>query len=131
VPTTLKTANPTCCAPSCSPARSWPRSACSASASARSLRHTAAAITTFAGITFVVPVMLIFAGAGPNTHGFGKYLLIFIAGNSVGAVKPVTCPTSGGPCPHFLSPWAGIAVTALYAATALTSGLWLLTRRDA
>jgi len=75
--------------------------------------------------------MLMLVGAGPNTHGFGKYPPIFIAANSVSAVKAQTCPGSVLPCPHFLSAWAGFGMTLLYAAVVLAAGGWLLARRDA
>ena len=75
--------------------------------------------------------MLMLAGAGPNTHGFGKYLPIFIAGSSVSVVKAQTCPGGGLPCPHFLSAWAEFGMTCLYAKAVPAAGGWLLARRDA
>jgi len=81
------------------------------------IRHSAAAITTLAGAVFVLPLL------GPAQTPAGKFLPMLIAANSLGAVKP---QTSAGVLP----PWAGLAIISLYAATLLTTGGILLTRRD-
>lgn len=89
------------------------------------VRHSAAAIAVVVGGLYVAP-----AAAGGVSHGVAAYLPIFIIGNSLSTTKPEACGP-GGPCPHFLSAWAGLGVLALYAAAALGIGGWLFARRDA
>ena len=89
------------------------------------VRHSAAAIAVVVGGVYVVPAVV--GGVG---RGAAAYLPIFIVGNSLSTTKPEVCG-SGGPCPHFLSAWAGLGVLALYAAAALGIGWWLFARRDA
>ena len=66
---------------------------------------------------------------GAVAHALLGYMPISIIGNSLTTTKP-SCG-GAGPCPHFLSPWAGLAVLCLYAAVALAIGGWLLVSRDA
>jgi ABC-2 type transport system permease protein len=81
------------------------------------IRRSAAAITAYAGLVFVLPVLL-----HPLPGNVSRFGPVIILGNSVGAVK----------VPHdMLSPWAGFVVMALYAAVAVTVGGLLLVRRDA
>jgi ABC-2 type transport system permease protein len=89
------------------------------------VRHSAAAIAVVVGGLYVAP-----AAVGGVSHGAAAYLPIFIIGNSLGTTRPEACGP-GGPCPHFLSAWAGLGVLALYAAAALGIGWWLFARRDA
>jgi ABC-2 type transport system permease protein len=89
------------------------------------IRHTAAAIAVLAGGVYLVAQII-----GAASHALMAYMPILIIGNSLTTTKPESC---GGvaQCPHFLSPWAGLAVLCLYAAVALAIGGWLLVRRDA
>ena len=77
------------------------------------------------GGVYVVPPLI-----GAVAHQVAAYTPIFIIGNSLSTTKPEACGP-GGPCPHFLSAWAGLGVLALYAAAALGIGWWLFARRDA
>jgi len=89
------------------------------------IRHTAAAIAVLvAGVYLIGPII------GAAAHALAAYLPIFIIGNSLTTTTPERC-TGTGPCPHFLSAWAGLGVLSLYAAVALAIGGWLLVRRDA
>jgi ABC-2 type transport system permease protein len=82
------------------------------------VRHGAAAVATLVGGLFVLPPIL-----GAASHKTGQFMPEMIAGNSLGAVKPVA--------DFPLSPWAEAGVVALYAAVLLGAGCWLLVRRDA
>ena len=84
------------------------------------LRHTAAAITTVLALMFLP---LIFAGLLPES-----------AQDTVQRIAPMTAgiciqTTAGHGAP--LSPGAGIAVLAAWAAAAMLGGTWLIGRRDA
>lgn len=81
------------------------------------VRRGAPAITALVGLVFVAPL------AGLAATPAGKFLPELIYANSLGATKPVQGFT--------LSPWAGLAIIAAYAAALLAVGGWLLTRRDA
>lgn len=83
-------------------------------------RRTAGAVSAFVGILVIVPLVAGFFPASWN-ETIGKYLPAR-AGMAVFNVMPD--PTS-------LSPWAGFAVLAAYAALALIIGGALLVRRDA
>jgi ABC-2 type transport system permease protein len=89
------------------------------------VRHSAAAIAVVVGGLYVAP-----AAVGGVSHGVAAYLPVFIIGSSLSTTKPQVCGP-GGPCPHFLSAWAGLGVLGLYAAAALGIGWWLFVRRDA
>jgi hypothetical protein len=67
---------------------------------------------------------------GAASHALAAYLPILIIGYSLTTTRPEQC-AGAGPCPHFLSAWAGLGVLGLYAAAALAAGGWLLARRDA
>jgi ABC-2 type transport system permease protein len=90
------------------------------------IRHTAAAIAVLVGGVYVVAQFI-----GAAAHPAAAYMPILIIGNSLSTTKPVSCGGSAAQCPHFLSPWVGLAVLGLYAAAALGIGCWLLARRDA
>jgi ABC-type transport system involved in multi-copper enzyme maturation permease subunit len=81
------------------------------------IRRSAWAIAAYAGIVLVLPMILI--ALPGHAWRFGPLLIL---GNSEAAVKIL---------PGILSPWAGFAVMALYAAVALVAGAMLLVRRDA
>jgi ABC-2 type transport system permease protein len=89
------------------------------------IRHTAAAVAVLVGGVYVLAQFI-----GLIAHAAFPYMPILIVGNSLSITKPESC---GGAamCPHFLSPWAGLAVLCLYAAAALMAGGWLLVHRDA
>lgn len=85
------------------------------------VRHTTGAIATLVAGVMAVPMMMHFFPASVQ-NGFGKYLPMLIAENSLGAVVP---------SPDSLSAWAGLGVLCGYAAGLLLLGGWLLARRDA
>ncbi|GGV29657.1 ABC transporter permease subunit [Streptomyces spectabilis] len=82
------------------------------------IRHTASAIASLVGVTFVLPA-LIGGISGPTV---AKYFPTMIAGNSLAVTKPVS---------DMLAPWTGFAVLCLYTAVVLGVGARLLARRDA
>ena len=90
------------------------------------VRHTAAAVTALVGGVYVAAQ---FAGVIARA-AFG-YMPILIVANSLSTTKAESCGSGAAGCPHFLSPWAGLAVLCLYAAAALGAGGWLFARRDA
>src|SRR5215469_4685268 len=79
------------------------------------VRHGAAAITALVALVFVAPL------AGLAATPAGQFLPELIYANSLGATQPVQGFT--------LSPWAGLAIIAAYAAALLAVGGWLLARR--
>lgn len=83
------------------------------------IRNTAAAVSAVAGVLYVLPLIVI---PLPHHQTIDSYLPMFIAENSLAAVKPVT---------DSLPAWQGLAMLCLYAAVALAAGCWALTRRDA
>jgi ABC-2 type transport system permease protein len=85
------------------------------------IRHTAGSITALAGALIVLPEMLHLLPGGAGRPA-SNYLPMLIAENSLSAVRPVA---------GALSPWAGMALLAGYAAAVLLAGGWLLARRDA
>lgn len=90
------------------------------------IRHTAAAISALVGGVYIAAQVI-----GAATHTLAAYMPILIIGNSLSTTKPEPCGGDAAQCPHFLSPWAGLAVLCVYAAVALGIGCWLLVRRDA
>jgi len=90
------------------------------------IRHTAAAIAVLVGAVYILA-----QGIGFVTTAAAAYMPILIVGNSLSTTKPRHCPAGAGPCPAFLSAWAGLGMLCLYAAVALAIGGWLLARRDA
>ena len=91
------------------------------------IRHTAAAVAVLVGGVYVAAQFI-----GFIAHGAAGYMPILIVGNSLSTTKPVSCGSGGAAaCPHFLPPWAGLAMLCLYAAVALAAGGWLFARRDA
>ncbi len=91
---------------------------------ATAVRHTAGAVATFVCGLFVLPMVVTMIGQEAVINSFGRYVPIFIAANSLSAVKPM----AGA---DFLGPWIGFGVVCLYAAAALAVGGVLLARRDA
>jgi ABC-2 type transport system permease protein len=89
------------------------------------IRHTAAAVAALVGGIYVAAQIV-----GAVAHAAAAYMPILIIGNSLSTTKPVACGELPAQCPHFLSPWAGLAMLCLYAAIALATGGWLLVRRD-
>lgn len=84
------------------------------------IRHTGGAIgALFAGLF----VSMVLAGMfGPGGMPVSRFVPMIMLVNSIAVTAPV---------PGTLSPWAGIAVMAGYAAVAIVAGTVLLTRRDA
>jgi ABC-2 type transport system permease protein len=85
------------------------------------IRNTAGAIATLFGVVLVLPIL---ANALPDPYStdVSKYLPLN-AGTQI--------MTTVNPDPSMLGPWAGLGVTALYAAAALIAGAVVLKRRDA
>ena len=83
------------------------------------VRRGAAAVASVVGGLFVLPLII---GAAAE-RGLGRLLPELIAGNSLAAVKPVAGFT--------WSPWAELAIVAVYPAILLLAGGWQLQRRDA
>lgn len=81
-------------------------------------RHTAAAIAAFAGIVFVLPLVM----HGISPHAL-RYLPTNILTNSITATV--------GEDPGAVSPAVGLGLMGLYAAISLGVGAMLFTRRDA
>ena len=90
------------------------------------IRHTAAAVTVLVGGVYVAAQF-----AGMIARAAFGYMPILIVANSLSTTKPESCGSGAAGCPHFLSPWAGLAVLCLYAAVALAVGGWLFAHRDA
>jgi ABC-type transport system involved in multi-copper enzyme maturation permease subunit len=85
------------------------------------LRNTAAAITTFVAVFFVIPPLTLLLPASLTDH-FVAYLP-----SSIGAV--LTGDTSAGP--DSLAPWTGFGVLCGYAAVLIGLAAWRLRRADA
>jgi ABC-type transport system involved in multi-copper enzyme maturation permease subunit len=84
------------------------------------LRKTAAGLSVFAALFFVVPIVV---GALPhNITGFAPYLPSNAGGALWGSPLNVT---------HPLSPWTGFAVLCGYAVVLTAAAAWRLRRRDA
>ena len=84
------------------------------------LRKTAAGLSVFAAVFFVVPIVV---GALPqNITGFAPYLPSNAGGVLWG--NPLTTA-------HALSPWTGFAVLCGYAVVLTAAAAWRLRRRDA
>ena len=90
------------------------------------IRSTAVAVTVLVGGVYVAAQFAAFIAR----TAFG-YMPILIVANSLSTTKPETCGSRAAICPHFLSPWAGLAMLCLYAAVALAVGGWVFARRDA
>ena len=90
------------------------------------IRHTAGAIATIVGVTFVLPLLLMPIAKHSEVL---RFLPQDIELNSLAAVKPVADQALAVTDP--LSAWAGFAVLCLYAGIALAIGAWALLRRDA
>ena len=84
------------------------------------LRRTAAGLSVFAAVFFVLPIVV--AALPHNITGFAPYL----PSNAGGVLWGNTLTTG-----HALSPWAGFAVLCGYAMALTTPAAWRLRRRDA
>ncbi|MEO8750486.1 MAG: hypothetical protein ABI384_08815, partial [Allobranchiibius sp.] len=84
------------------------------------IRNTAGAIATLMGIVLVLP-LLASALPTPYSTDVSKYLPLNAGTQIMSTVQPD---------PSMLGPWAGLAVTALYALVALVAGAVVLKRRD-
>jgi ABC-2 type transport system permease protein len=85
------------------------------------LRNTAAGIGALAGVTFVLPLVLL-AVPQHARDAIGKFLPMIIAENSLTAVVP-TQPS--------LPVWTSLGLLCLYGAGLVAAGGWLLAHRDA
>jgi len=85
------------------------------------LRHTAAGITTFAAVFFVLPLLATLLPAAISNH-LAQYLP-----SNAGSVL------WGGAAlvPNALSPWTGFALLCGYAVIVIGAGAWRLRRSDA
>ena len=85
------------------------------------LRHTAAGITTFAAVFFVIPLLATLLPASISDH-----LAQYLPSNAGDAIW-------GGAAlvPNPLSPWTGFALLCGYAAILIGAGAWRLRRSDA
>jgi ABC-2 type transport system permease protein len=84
------------------------------------LRKTAAGLSAFAAVFFVVPIVV---GILPHTiTGFAPYL----PSNAGGALWGQSATSAPA-----LSPWAGFAVLCAYAVVLVAAAAWRLRRRDA
>jgi ABC-2 type transport system permease protein len=85
------------------------------------LRNTAAGITTFAAVFFVIPLLAMLLPASISNH-----LAPYLPSNAGDAIW-------GGAAtvPNALSPWTGFALLCGYAAILIGAGAWRLRRSDA
>jgi hypothetical protein len=85
-------------------------------------RSTAAAIAAFAGVIFVLPLVM---------HGISESTVRFLPTNIlINSIMSTVSQGQGGPFPP-LAPVVGLLLMVLYAAAALTVGAVLFVRRDA
>ena len=85
------------------------------------LRNTAAAISTFVAVFFVIPPLTLLLPASWADH-FVQYLPSNAGGMLIDGTYGVA---------HPLSPWTGFAVMCAYAAVLLSIAAWRLHRADA
>ncbi len=85
------------------------------------LRNTAAAVTTFVAVFFVIPTVTLLLPASLTDH-FVQYLPSNLGG-------ALTGDTSG--LAHALAPWTGFGVLCGYAAVLIGFAAWRLRRTDA
>jgi hypothetical protein len=85
------------------------------------LRNTAAGITTFAAVFFVIPLLAMLLPASISNH-----LTPYLPSNAGSVIW-------GGAAnvPNALSPWTGFALLCGYAAILIGAGAWRLRRSDA
>jgi hypothetical protein len=84
------------------------------------LRHSAAGITIFASVFFVIPLLTTLLPASISNH-----LAPYLPPNAGGAIW------GGANVPNPLSPWTGFALLCGYAAILIGAGAWRLRRADA
>ncbi len=89
------------------------------------IRHTAGAISAFVTVLLIIPLIL---QALPSSvvNTVGRYVPA-----NIGATVTSTSGVAGFEGHHSFSPWAGLAILAVYAAVALVVGGWVMVRRDA
>jgi len=85
------------------------------------LRNTAAGITIFAAVFFVIPLLTGMLPASVSNH-----LTQYLPSNAGGAIWGGTVYVA-----HPLSPWTGFALLCGYAAVLVGAGAWRLRRSDA
>jgi hypothetical protein len=84
------------------------------------IRHTAGAISSFVGLVLVIPTIVAFL---PNP--WGRDISEYMPSDAGQALLSLHPSTSA------LAPWTGFAVLCGWAALALATATWLVTRRDA
>lgn len=85
------------------------------------LRNTAAGISTFVGVFFVIPPLTELLPASWSSH-FAQYLPSNAGGSLFGDTSDLA---------HPLSPWVGFGVLCTYAVVLITLAAWRLRRADA
>jgi hypothetical protein len=88
------------------------------------LRNTAAAITTFVGVFFVLPPLSQLLPASWQSH-----VTRYLPSNAGGALFGLG--SNGGDAANALAPWTGFGVLCLYAVVVVAAGAWRLSRSDA
>ena len=89
------------------------------------IRHTAAAITTFVGILFILP-LVIAAFPASIGHPIGKFMPLVI-GNAMTATTPRGAHVDFLPS---FAPWTGFGLLCAYTAVSLVIGGVVMVRRD-
>jgi ABC-type transport system involved in multi-copper enzyme maturation permease subunit len=89
------------------------------------LRNTAAAITTFVGVFFLLPPLTSLLPSAWSTQ-----IAPYLPSNAGGALWGMGASSAGGG-DGMLSPWTGFALLCLYAAVVIAAGAWRLRRADA
>ena len=85
------------------------------------LRNTAAGITTFAAVFFVIPLLAELLPASISSH-----LTPYLPSNAGSVLWG-----GGALVPNALAPWTGFALLCGYAAILIGAGAWRLRRSDA
>jgi ABC-2 type transport system permease protein len=88
------------------------------------IQNTAFAVAVLVGGVYVAAQFIGFVA-----RGVAGYMPVLIVANSLSVTKPQHCQATG-PCPSFLSPWAGLIVLCGYAAVSVAVGCLVVARRD-
>jgi len=88
------------------------------------LRNTAAAITTFVGVFFLLPPLTLLLPSSWSSN-----IAPYLPSNAGGALWGLG--SNGGDASNALGPWTGFGLLCLYAVVVLAAGAWRLHRSDA